>query len=176
MSVDWILHAATKVTWLRWEWKWFKKCINFNFNVSGRTICNLVIYVTGSIFRTLVMGSGWDGRDRQTGNFRWVWWCQLSQPDHLALINGTRYFKNCDFGCRSNNIYCDLVGPFLMSVFDQCYLGYESNRLCLDNSVGSEVSPDLHPCINVDVLRHVSIFTSLSDFWKVHYSPTSLHW
>ena len=56
MSVDWILHAATKVTWLRWEWKWFKKCINFNFNVSGRIICNVVIYVTGSIFRTLVMG------------------------------------------------------------------------------------------------------------------------
>ena len=49
----------------------------------------------------------------------------------------------------------DLVWPFLQSVFHLCYLGCRSNRFCLENSLGSEVSLYLHPWIIVDESSHV---------------------
>ena len=42
--------------------------------------------------------------------------------------------------------------------FRPCYLGYGFNRLCLENSLGGEVHPQRHPCINVGVLSHILIF------------------
>ena len=45
-------------------------------------------------------------------------------------------------------MYCDLVRPFLQSTFRSCYLGCEFNRLYLENSLETEGSPHLHPCID----------------------------
>ena len=58
----------------------------------------------------------------------------------LGLINITRFFTNCYFGCGSNHMYCDLVEPFLQSAFCPCYLWCGSNRSCLENFLGGEVS------------------------------------
>ena len=70
----------------------------------------------------------------------------------------TRLFRICYFECGSNYINYKLLGPCLQSTFCPCHLGCGSNRLCLEATLGSEVSPHLHPCINVGVLSHVLIF------------------
>ena len=46
----------------------------------------------------------------------WVW------------LNTTNFFSNCYFGCGSNQMFCDLVGPFLQSAFRPCYLGGGSKK------------------------------------------------
>ena len=72
-------------------------------------------------------------------NLNWSIW---------GLINITKFFRNC-FGCGFNHIYCDLVEHFLQ---------YGSHRLCLENSLGGEVSPHLYSFITVGVSSHVLIF------------------
>ena len=52
-------------------------------------------------------------------------------------------------------MYYNLVEPLLQSTFRQCYLGCGSNRLCLKNSLGGEVSPHIHPSIIVVVLSYL---------------------
>lgn len=47
---------------------------------------------------------------------------------------------------------------FSPSTFRICCLGCGSNKLCLGNSPGVEVSLHLHPCIIVGVLSYVLIF------------------
>ena len=76
---------------------------------------------------------------------------------HFDCLNNARFFSN-DFGCRSNHIYCNLVRPFLQSVFQKCYLGCGSNR-CKGCGL---VSHHLHRII-VGVLSHVLIFYFI--FW-----------
>ena len=79
----------------------------------------------------------------------------------LILIQGfpfTMFFRNCYFLCGSSRMYYHLVGPFPQSSFRPCYLGCETKRLCLKNSLGSEVSPHLHACVIVGVLSHDLIF------------------
>ena len=71
-------------------------------------------------------------------------------------------------------MYCDLVGPCLQPAFRPCFLGCVSNRSCLENSIGDEVSPHLHLCITVGVLS-VLIFYFI--IWLLEGSlPTSLYW
>ena len=54
-------------------------------------------------------------------------------------------------------MYCNLVGPFPQSAFRQCFFGCGSN-ICLEKSLGVEVSPHLNGCIIVGVFSHVLIF------------------
>ena len=64
--------------------------------------------------------------------------------------------------------YFELLGPFLQSAFCQCYFGFESNGLCLENSLKGQVSHHVHLCIIVDVL-------SLCLDFVLHYLTSGQH-
>ena len=82
-------------------------------------------------------------------------WISLTPQDFSAIVILNVF----------NHTYCYIVGHFPQPAFRTCLLGCGSNRICLESSVGGEVSLNLHPCIVADVLSHVLMF---SDFCKVH--------
>ena len=124
---------------------------------------------------------GWTWRTFKNSSHRSGWTnviFELATLDELDDVNNLKQsiwdwiisqdFPWIFFWCSPNHIYCDLVGPFLQYVFQQCYLLCWCYRLCLESFLGAEVSPHLHPCITVGIYQ-IHAFGRFT-------SPTSPHW
>ena len=135
-------------------WSWFFACSFSSLNMNPQAI-NLMKKTLGMV---------WCGKDipyrtiiYHTKRFN-PWIHCLCNISLLLLFQVT--VGPCKLVCF------DLVGPFLQSAFRPCYLECRCNRFYLENYLGSDVSPHLHPWIIVGELSHVVIFYFIIWFVK----------